>query len=217
MNEYDDLKKLNTTEVSDALDSLKIKGALHGLKSLQEGTKLIGSAFTVEYVAYEEKPDDFKPAADYIDEVPEGAVIVIDNKGRKDCSTWGNILTETALYKKIAGTVVFGAIRDANPIKKLNYPLFHKAITMCSGKNRVYKKSQQTPLVIEGVIIRPGDLIFADENGVLVIPEEFVHEVMQRAKNIKITEEKIIKAVLEGMTLAEARVLYHYNKPWDIG
>lgn len=214
MKHYQRLKALSTTEVSDALDSCEVEGALLNIKSLMPGTKLIGPAYTVEYSLYEQKPDTFKGAANYIDKVPAQSVIVIDNKGRNDCTTWGDILTQVALQKDLAGTVVNGAVRDVQCIRAMNYPLYCSAIYMCSGKNRVYKSGEQCPLIINGVTINPGDIIFADDDGVLVIPLSLVDEVIIRAENIKSTEKRIIEAVNAGASLAQARKDYHYDQPW---
>ena len=208
------LEAFTSSEISDALDGLGIESVLLGIKPLSLGQKLIGPAYTVKYQAYESKPDDFKTAGNYIDHVPKDAVILIDNDGREDCTTWGDILTQVALHKGIRGTVIHGACRDVDEISHLNYPVFTKAVTMRSGKNRVYKAFEQVELQIGSVLIRPGDIIFADDCGVLVIPKEKVDGVIQKAKNIKETEEAILKAVKEGMGLEQARQMYRYDKPW---
>lgn len=214
MKQYQQLKELSTTEVSDALDACGVAAALLNLKPLFSGIKLLGPAYTVEYSPYEQKPTTFKGAADYIDSVPPHSVIVIDNKGRDDCTTWGDILTQVALQKKIAGTVVHGAVRDVACIRAANYPLYCTAVYMCSGKNRVYKSREQCQLRINQVAINPGDLIFADDDGVLVIPLLLLDEVLAKAKKVKATEKKIIAAVKAGSSLEQARKDYHYDQPW---
>jgi regulator of RNase E activity RraA len=213
--QYQRLKALSTTEVSDALDACSVAGALLDIKPLTLGTKLIGPAYTVEYSLYEQKPDTFKGAADYIDSVPSHSVIVIDNKGRSDCTTWGDILTQVALQKNIAGTLVHGAVRDVACIRAANYPLFCSAVYMRSGKNRVYKSGELCQLTINGVLINPGDLIFADDDGALVIPIDLLDEVISKAETIKTTEKQIIAAVKAGSSLEKARKDYRYDQPWN--
>ena len=93
MNRINQLTNFDTAEVSDALDSLGIESVLLGLKPINPGQKLYGPVYTVQYKAFDQKPDNFQSAGNYIDEVPEGAVILIDNAGRKDCTCWGDILT----------------------------------------------------------------------------------------------------------------------------
>ncbi|KTC87404.1 hypothetical protein Ldro_1023 [Legionella drozanskii LLAP-1] len=214
MNQYQRLQELSTTEVSDALDACGIEAALLNIKALIPGTKLIGPAYTVQYSSYDKKPEVFKGAADYIDSVPANSVIVIDNKGRSDCTTWGDILTQVAKHKKIAGTIVNGAVRDVACIRTANYPLYCSAIYMRSGKNRVYKSGEQCSLSINGVVVNPGDFIFADDDGVLVIPLHAMNEIIEKAEKIKATERKIVAAVKSGSSLAQARKDYRYDQPW---
>lgn len=209
-----ELLNFDSAAISDALDSCKVESALSGIRPIVFGKKLIGPAFTVKYTPYETKPIDFKGAGDYIDDVPEHSVIVIDNNGREDCTTWGSVLTQVALIKNIAGTVVHGSIRDVEFIRNNEYALFSRAIYMRSGKNRVYKSEQQKTIVIGDVIINPGDIIFGDDNGVLSIPKNLLEDIIYKVKNIFKTEENIINAVKSGASLKEARIKHHYHAPW---
>jgi len=214
-NDLKRLSSVSTSEISDALDASGIEGALNGIKSINPGRKLIGPAYTLKYAPYHASTNKtFVGAANYIDHIQSNSVIVIDNEGREDCTVWGDILTETALHKKISGTVVNGAVRDVAGIRQTPYPVFAKHIFMRSGKNRVYKCQEQEPLSIQNITIFPGDIIFADDNGVLVIPQGILHEVIEKAVNIKKTEQNIISAVKAGYTLEQARKDYGYDKPW---
>lgn len=208
------LYTFNTTEISDALDACQVEGALLHLKTLAPGMKMAGPAYTIRYAANEQKSAEFKNAANYIDAVPEHSVIVIDNEGRIDCTAWGAILTQMALHMNIAGTVVNGAIRDVDFIREANYPLFCAGTYMRSGKNRIHKVAEQCPLVINEVTINPGDIIFADDNGVLVIPRQLLAEVIEKAEKIKFTELNIAQAIQDGSSLAQARIDYRYDQPW---
>lgn len=208
------LRSFNSAEIADALDACGVEGAITNLKPLSPGMKLIGPAYTIKYLPYEQQPDTFKGAANYIDAVPAQSVIVIDNQGRNDCTTWGEILTQVALKKSIGGTIVNGAVRDVKFIRDAGYPVFCTGYFMRSGKNRVYMADEQCPLNINGIAIKPDDIIFADDNGVLVIPAYLVTEIIEKAHNIKITEQRINAAVQRGVSLEEARKDYRYDQPW---
>lgn len=208
------LNTLSSTELSDALDALGIEGALLGIKPLTMGTKLMGPAFTIKYQLYDKKPASFKPAGDYIDNVPAGSVIVIDNQGLEDCTVWGDILTQVAVMKEIAGTVVHGAVRDVQLIREQNYPLCCRSIYMRTGRNRVYKSDEQVELTINQISIHPGDIMFADDNGVLVIPVALLDDVIEKATAIRQTENNIVASVRAGSTLKAARETYNYKMPW---
>lgn len=214
MKRYETLLEFDSPAISDALDACKVEGALLGIKPNLYGKKIVGPAYTVEYAAYDSMPQTFQGAGEYIDDVPQGSIIVIDNQGREDCTTWGGILTQVAMLKKISGTVVNGAIRDLSFIRKVGYPVFSRSVYMRSGKNRVYKSHQQVAVTISNVRINPGDIIFGDDNGVIVIPKDLLDEVIQKIQNIDRTETNILKAVNEGVGLKEARAIYRYDRPW---
>lgn len=213
-NLIEKLAQFDTAEISDALDACGVEGALLGIKSVSSGQKLVGKAFTVKYDLYERAPKEFKSAGNYIDGVPKGAVIVIDNNGREDCTTWGDILTQVAMMRNISGTVLYGAARDVNFIRDVQYPLFSSHIYMRSGKNRVYKSNQQCEIYIGKIKIKPDDIILGDDDGVVVVPSELLEDVIIKAGNIKETEESIITAVKAGATLEEARKTHRYDQPW---
>lgn len=207
-------KKISTSSVSDALDSLGIAAGLVGIQQQLVGTGCVGPAFTVEYMAYNEVPAEFRNASNYIDEVPPGAVVVIDNQGKNTCTVWGDILTTYAVHRGLAGTIVHGAVRDMATIRQLNYPLFSSHIFMQSGKNRVTKRSVGEKITISGVDIYPNDLIIADDNGCVCVPQALISEVLLRAENVEKTEERIKNAITNGMTLLDAREKFAYRTPW---
>lgn len=215
MSQLESLKRFHSSEISDALDACGVEGALLNIKPVVSGVQLIGPAYTIQYRSYDKKPKEFKMAGDYIDHVPEHHVIVLDNQGRQDCTCWGNILTQFSLMKNISGTVVNGSVRDIDFIRQVKYPVFSRNVYMRSAKNRAYKASEQVTINIEGITINPGDIIFGDDLGVLVIPKHLINEVIEKAENIKITEQKIVHAIIhDKMSLHNARQKYRYDQPW---
>lgn len=214
MDELKQLSRFSTAEISDALDACGIEGALLNINSLAPGMKLIGPAYTIQYQPNIKPSTTFKNAANYIDAVPEHAVIIIDNNGDTTCTVWGEILTQVAQQKHIAGTVVHGAVRDIGYIRNKQYPVFCNAVSMRSGKNRVHKTKEQRPLIINNVTVNPGDIIVGDDNGVLVIPKDLLSYLLIKINNIRSTEHKIKSAVKAGGTLEQARADFHYDKPW---
>lgn len=205
---------LDTSCISDALDSFRISGGLQNIYS-RVGKKIVGPAFTVKYrkISKKEKKE-FQNAGNYIDQVPAGSIIVIDNQGRSDCTSWGNILTEVAIKKKILGTVIYGSVRDIDKIKKLGYPVYSTGVFMQSGKNRAIKIRHQIKIKIGKTEINPNDLIFCDDNGCLVIPNKILKKVLERAENIKENENKIIEDIKKGIPLEIARKKHNYSRPW---
>src|SRR3546814_6963791 len=111
--------RLNTATLSDALDRLGIGGQCHKIKGRDPECRMAGRAFTLLCGPASTPPGT---VGDFIDDVPPGAVIVIDNGGREDATIWGDILTEIAHRRGIAGTVIDGINRDVHLCRTLGYP-----------------------------------------------------------------------------------------------
>ncbi len=205
---------MDTPAVSDAMDGIGLSGALRGITPRIPGKMVAGPAFTVRYGPLQREPGEFHGAGNYIDDVEPGCVIFIDNQGRSDCTNWGGILSEVARLRGVAATVVHGAARDLAEIRGMGYPLFSSAIHMVSGKNRVRVTGVQVDVEVDGVSVRPGDWIVADDNGALAIPQARVLEVLERAERVDRTERRIREAVLAGTPLVQARKRFRYDQPW---
>lgn len=209
-----ELETLTSGNLSDALDALKIEGVLVGLECTMVSRKIIGPAYTIEYQTSEHNSESFKMAANYIDEVPPGSAIVIDNQGKKDCSVWGEILTAKSIISKFAGTVINGSVRDIDQISQSEYPISYLHTVPRSGKNRVKLKNTQQKIIIGKVVIEPGDIIFADQTGVIAIPIDQIEDVIAKAKQVQVNERQIIKDLIDGYSVAEARKNNNYDQPW---
>jgi regulator of RNase E activity RraA len=201
--------KLDTTALSDALDRLGIPGQCLGIKPLDHRFRLAGRAYTLLY-----GPADVPPGTvgDFIDEVPEGSVIVIDNGGRENATVWGDILTMVAHHRKIAGTVIDGACRDTHLAREIGYALFSRSYSMRTGKDRVQLEAVNGPVNIGDARVDAGDILRGDADGVIAIPKAHENDVLKVAEEIDATEEKIRHAVLSGMTLTEARRQHKYHQ-----
>ena len=204
----DQLTALSTAAVSDALDALGLVGALHGIGPLTDTARAVGPAFTVRY---EPITDDPGTVGDFLDGVPAGAVVVIDNAGRTDCTVWGGIMTAVATAKHVAGTVVHGVCRDVASAFALGYPVFSAGRFMRTGKDRVRCVAVQQPVLISGVRIAPGDLVTADCDGVAAVAAPHLDAVVELAEHIEHAERRIVEAVRAGSTLAQARADLGYH------
>lgn len=197
------LRALPTAAISDALDRIGIEGALHGIAPLDNDFRAVGPAFTVRYAPVGE--DGGGTVGDFLDDVPEGAVIVIDNDGRTDVTVWGGIMTEVASARGIAGTVINGVCRDVSASLAHSYPLFSRGRFMRTGKDRVRLVAVGELLTIAGIEIRPGDLVCADADGALVVPVQEAERVAEAAERIERVEADIVAAARAGSTLRAAR------------
>lgn len=128
------LAALPTAALSDALDKLGLPGSLHGIGPLQQASRSCGPAFTVAYAPIGEQGGS---VGDFLDDVPVGAVVVIDNDGRTDCTVWGGIMTGIASARGIGGTVIHGVCRDTASVYAADYPMWSAGKFMRTGKDRV--------------------------------------------------------------------------------
>jgi len=202
------LAELPTASISDALDKLGLPGSVHGISPLRSGQRACGRAFTV---AYEPVDDQGGTVGDFLDDVPSGAVVFIDNAGRTDCTVWGGIMTQVASHKEVAGTVIHGVCRDVAVTASTDYRIWSSGRFMRTGKDRVRVRDVQKPLLVDGVTIRPGDVVCADEDGVVVVPVERAGEVAAVATQVENVENAIVATVRDGATLAEARLAHGYH------
>ncbi|MEV7010035.1 RraA family protein [Streptosporangium sp. NPDC051022] len=198
----------STATVSDALDRLGRTGSLLGIAPLGPGQKMTGRAYTIRYVSASTPPGT---VGDYLDDVPAGGVVVLDNDGRTDCTVWGDILTAVAHTRGIAGTVIDGVCRDVHRALDLTYPIYSRGRFMRTGKDRVEVAEVQAPVNIGGVQVRPGDLIVGDQDGVVAVPQDCEEQVLAVATEIAEREEGILRMALAGSSIAEARAAYGYH------
>lgn len=200
--------KLETATISDALDKLGIAGQCLGIKPLDHGFRLTGRAFTL---AYAPVGHPVGTVGDFIDDVPEGQVVVIDNGGREDATVWGDILTFTANKRGLGGTVIDGACRDTHLALGLGYPMYSRSYSMRTGKDRVQLEATQVIVTVGDARVSPGDIMRGDSDGVIVIPQHREDEVLDTAEAIEAAETRIRDAIAGGLRLDEARRQQQYH------
>jgi regulator of RNase E activity RraA len=201
--------RLDTATLSDALDRLGINGQCSKIAPCDSSFRMCGRAYTILYGPAGTPPGT---VGDYIDEVPTGSVIVLDNGGRDNATVWGDILTEIAHRRGIAGTVIDGICRDVSLCLKLGYPVFSRGHWMRTGKDRVQVEATNVAVNIGDARVMPGDLMRGDADGVVVIPREHEEKVLSAAEEIEAAEDRIRSAVRAGTRLDEARKANRYHQ-----
>ena len=200
---------LDTATLCDALDKLGIVGQCYKIKPRDPDFRLAGRAWTLKYGPAANPPGT---VGDYIDDVAPGSVIVLDNNGREDATVWGDILTEIAHRRGIAGTVINGINRDTHLCLSLGYPVFSIDHWMRTGKDRVQVEATGIPVNLGGARVAPGDILKGDTDGVVVIPKEHEDRVLDAAEEIEAAENRIREAARNGARLDEARKQFKYHQ-----
>jgi 4-hydroxy-4-methyl-2-oxoglutarate aldolase len=199
----------DSATLSDALDRCSVPGQCYKIAPCDGKFRMAGRAFTILY-----RPStgiDDGDVGEYIDDVEPGSVIVIDNRGRDTMGTWGNILTEAAHARGMAGTVIDGINRDVALCRELGYPIFSRGHWMRTGKGRIVMQATQVPVQIGGAVVHPGDIVRGDADGVVVIPRSIEGQVLDIADEIAQHENAVREKIRAGMRLDVARSQHHYH------
>lgn len=205
-------KKLSTTDISDALDRLGLRGAVIGISPMFPCPRIVGFAVTVKVTAAGLTKSKQHLGINAIDAASPGDIIVIDNAGRRDVSCWGEILTVGALMKSIAGVVIDGAFRDLDVIKTLSFPVFARGVVPVTARGRVMQESFNVLIQCGGVQVRPGDIIIGDDNGVVVVPHEMAEEVLKIAIELHEKERMIVEELRRGIPISEVDKKFRYEE-----
>lgn len=162
-----------TTCISDAMNGLNNMNFL--IKPLKESYKIAGRAFTVKIPAGENRA-----VLKAIKEAKPGDILVIDAKGDTYRAIAGDFIIGMAKTLELGGIVVDGVIRDIIGIKELDFPVFCKGTTVAAGSKHDPGEIN-VPISCGGTTIYPGDFIVGDVDGVVVIPQNNVEEILEKS------------------------------------
>ena len=197
------LAQVRTSNISDGSHRL---ACLAGMKQLVPGTSAVGPAVTVKT-----RPGDWAKPVEAIDAAHEGDIIVIDACGQGP-AIWGELATESAKNKGLAGLVVHGAVRDTADIRRIGLPVWSTLVTSHAGDPHGLGEIN-VPIVISAQQICPGDWIVADDDGVMVLPRASVTEMANRAADVLEAENRIRQEIRDNQTtLAKVVNLVRWEK-----
>ena len=203
---------LATSNVSDALDKVGIRGAVIGLLPMYDCPKIVGPAVTIKVTALGVEKPKTHMGVEAIAMAEAGDLIVIDNRGDIHNNCWGEILSLGAQKKGVVGVVVDGAARDIDACKEFGFPVYAKGVVPLTARGRIMQESVGQPIRLGDVLVRPGDIVMADINGTVVIPREEMLEVLQAAESIFAKEMEMLNDLRSGMSLTEVDQKYNYEK-----
>ena len=207
-----------STSVSDVLDSMGLHGAVASshLKPIIPGKKIVGQAVTIRSIPERKTPtrgaidkDFIKMATRDIYYLAEpGDVLVTDFGGNLDVSNMGGQSCSVATSCKLSGSIVYGAARDIDTIRRLDYPVWACGTTNITGKFRMQCVEMNGPVTLFDILVMPGDLIVADDSGVCAIPYEYAEQVLEKVLSILKEEEHMRDLIFSKALLDELRPLY---------
>jgi regulator of RNase E activity RraA len=195
---------LDTATVSDALDNCGLPPGQGGMLPMWGRPRIAGYAATVELEPVNGEHAGAHILTGAIAEAGAGNVMVIANGGRIDVSCWGGIVSVGAAMRSIRGVVADGACRDVEQARELGFPVFARAQAPVTARGRLRQKSAGAPVRLGQVTVSPGDVVMADEGGVVVVPRERAAKVLAVAHGVRAREQQIEAEVRAGVPLPQA-------------
>jgi 4-hydroxy-4-methyl-2-oxoglutarate aldolase len=191
-------ENLYTAVVSDSLDELGYRNqALREyIRPLSPGDCFAGWARTISYVdVFHVPPDPYGMEIEAVDSILPGEVVMVSTAGSLQNSPWGELLSTAARARGARGAVIDGLVRDVRKIQELGFPVFARGIKPVDSKGRGIVIDYNVPADCGGVLVSPGDLVFADYDGVIVVPREVLPDAIRMATE-KATRENSSRADL---------------------
>lgn len=206
--------KLNTPNVSDALDRLGIQGAPHGIVPLWPGCpKIVGRAMTMKLIPVDQGAES--PVLGTLEAIMAGQpgdILVIDQGGRMDVNSFGGVAAFTAIQHGFIGTVIDGVTRDVDEMQAQGFAAYARGVITQSIRNRCAYAGHSLEVQLAGMTVNTGDLIMGDINGILVIPEAQAEMVLHIAQEFADTEERVKDAISQGVDPIEAHKQVNYDR-----
>ncbi len=196
------LEQVSTANVSDAWHR---QPSLPGIRPLLPGAHMCGPAVTVRTY-----PGDWAKPVEAIDLCRPGDVLVIDAANTTP-AVWGELATHSAMVKKVAGLVIWGAIRDTPEIARLKFPAFSSLVSANAGEPKGFGEIN-VPIVVAGQTVSPGDWVIGDDDGVMVLPKAQAVELANRAMDVLEKENRLRGEIESGKTLSEVAYLQKWEK-----
>ena len=184
---------LRTVRTANNSQGSHNRPCLDGIRPVIGGAAACGPAVTVRTL-----PGDFSKPVQAFDIARPGDILVIDAAGRPP-AVWGELATESALNKGLAGLICHGAVRDTADIRRLGFPVWTRLISSHAGEAKGHGEINQ-PIEIAGQRICPGDWIAADDDGVMVLPRDQAAEMANRAADVLEAENRIRAEIRDNHT-----------------
>ena len=179
------------------------------LRPLHNSCCFAGRARTIAWSdVYHIDADPYAKEIEAIDSILPGEVVVVSTQESKRNAPWGELLSTAAGARQARGAVVDGLVRDAKKIEDLGFPVFAAGIKPVDSKGRGIVVDYNVPVECGGVTVNPGDLVFADYDGVVVIPQELADETLRLAEEKAGLENHARAELMEGSYLRDVYKKY---------
>ena len=196
----DVLDKCFSAVLQDVMDGMgfRVQCMDPDINPLLPSFKTWGEAVTIYLEAVTEIPEKpFQMEMELLDDTVEGQIIVAQCNASNISAFWGGLLSNAAVGHKVSGVIIDGGARDYAEIVELNFPVFCKGLSPYDSLGRMDGKERDVPIECGGVRVIPGDLVFGDVDGIVVVPQGAADEVIAKAWE-KVQAESTVREELRG-------------------
>lgn len=200
---------LYSAVISDSLDAAGLRRqcleTTPPLAPLTGVPRLVGRCRTTlwEEIDFED-PAPYALELEAVDDCRTDDVIIAAAQGSRRSGVWGELLSTASRNRGCAGVIVDGAVRDVAAMREMGFPVFAGCVSPYDSLHRQRVISRDEPVEVGGIIIRSGDLVFADEDGVVIVPHEVEAEILAAAWQKVHAENEVRDAIREGLGAKEA-------------
>ena len=199
-------EKLYAAVLSDALDAAGYRDQVlrHTIRPLLPETVVVGRAMPVLCLEVYEIPDEpYQQEIAAVDSLKQNDVLICSTNGSTRICFWGELLSTAARARGARGAVIDGFIRDVRKIMQMRFPIFTTGISPVDSNGRGEVVAYNVPIECGGVTVNPGDIVFGDADGVVLIPQDIEKTVVEAALEKVRGENRTRDALREGATLRE--------------
>ena len=203
--------KLYTGAIADMLDKHGYRRQVlpYYVTPFTDVNRVAGPAFTGQgYPAAATTNDDSQTRVDMLDSITPGTVSVWACGGSLECAHWGEMMSTAARERGCTGAVIDGGVRDLDFINVMKYPVFARFRSSASSVGRWDIKEHGIPIRIGETVIHPGDFVFGDIDGVVVVPKDITLEILIGAEDVFERERGMREELRRGATVKDAYAKY---------
>ena len=196
-------ERLSSSILSDVLDGMGFRhqAMREGIRPLYPGAVVVGRAHTMLMAdVYEPEEDTFALQIEGIDRLRKDDIMVVASNRSTEAALWGELLSTAAKCRGARGAVIDGLARDLRQMEEMKFPVFAVGAKPISSKGRCIAIDYGCRINCGGVNVEPGDLVFGDVDGIVVVPEAVIEEAvkggMERVSSERVTKKELVAGSL---------------------
>jgi 4-hydroxy-4-methyl-2-oxoglutarate aldolase len=204
-------RRLYTGAIADMLDKAGYRKQVlpHYITPFTDANRVAGVAFTGQgYPCASTSNNDTQTRVNMLDSIRPGTVSVWATGGSMECAHWGEIMSTAARERGCTGAVIDGGVRDLDFINAMKYPVFAKFRSSASSIGRWDIREYQIPIKIGETVIQPGDFVFGDVDGVVIVPKELTIQILTAAEEVYERESGMREELRRGVPIKDVYAKY---------